>query len=209
VQHVFDHPVAEPPWYFQIDQETWDGEPLLTAQHVTRLFESPERLLEDYSPEQLEQGLWYLGGEGQPFMQALLDESVPWSVRERGLLSIQMFYEKFFAVACSDELGHLCRRTFTPINRACYMWWDLFPSYGNPFGPSRQQEDRTVLHVMNEILSLDSEACRESAIHGLGHWHLNYPEEVQQIVDEFLGRDPVLSTALRGYAMAARSGCVQ
>ncbi len=209
VQHIFDHPVAEPPWYFQIDQETWDGESLLTVEYVTRLFESPERLLQDYSPDQLEQGLWYLGGEGQPFMQALLDESVPWSVRERGLLSIQVFYEKFFAVACSDELGHLCRTTFTPINRACYMWWDLFPSYGNPFDPSRQQEDRTVLQVMKGILSLDSEACRESAIHGLGHWHLHYPEEVQQIVDEFLGRDPVLSTALRGYAMAARSGCVQ
>ena len=64
VQHVFDHPVADPAWYFQIDQETWDGEPLLTVQHVTRLFESPERLLKDYSPEQLEQGLWYLAGEG-------------------------------------------------------------------------------------------------------------------------------------------------
>jgi hypothetical protein len=208
VQHVFDHPVAEPPWHFQINEETWDGEPLLTVQHITRLFESPEHLLKAYSPEQLEQGLWYLSGEGQPFMQALLDESVPWSVRKRGLLSVQTLYQKFFAVACSDELGHLCRTTFTPINRACYMWWDSFPSYGNPLDPSRQHEDRMILQVMNGILTLDSEASRESALHGLGHWHLHYPEEVRQIVDEFLGRDPALSTALWEYAMAARSGCV-
>jgi hypothetical protein len=64
VQHVFDHPVANPQWYFQIGQEAWDGGPLLTVQHVTRLFESPEQLLKDYSREQLEQGLWYLDGEG-------------------------------------------------------------------------------------------------------------------------------------------------
>lgn len=201
VQHVFDHPVAQPPWYFQIDQETWDGEPLLTVQHVTRLFELPERLLKDYSPEQLEQGLWYLGGEGQPFMQALVDESVPWPVRQRGLHAIRTFYERFFAVACSDELGHLCRTTFTPINRACYMWWDSFPSYGNPMEPAHQEEDQTILQVMTGVLDLSSEACRESALHGLGHWHLHYPEEVRQIVDGFLGRGPALSTALWEYAM--------
>jgi hypothetical protein len=208
VKHVFDHPAAKPQWYFQIDQETWDGEPLLTVQHLTRLFESPERLLKDYSPPQLEQGLWYLAGEGQPFMQSLLDDVVRWPIRQQGLLSIRAFYEKFFAVACSDELGHLCRTASTPVNGACYMWWDLFPSYGNPIEPSRQEEDQTVLQVMASILDLASGACRESALHGLGHWHLHYPEAVQQIVDEFLDRGLPISDALREYAVAARSGCV-
>lgn len=208
VQHLFNHPVADPPWYFQIDQETWDGEPRLTVQHVTRLFESPERLLRDYSREQLEQGLWYLAGEGMPFMQPLLDQSVPWLVRHRGLRSIRTFYEKFFAVACSDELGHLCTTASTPVNRACYMWWDLFPSWGNPQDLARQEEDQTILQVMKSILDLASEACRESALHGLGHWHLTYPEEVRRILDEFLGRVPPISDPLREYAIAARSGMV-
>lgn len=66
VRHVFSHRVSKPEWYFRIDEETWDGEPLLTVQHITRLFESPEGLLKEYSAEQLEQGLWYLGGEGRP-----------------------------------------------------------------------------------------------------------------------------------------------
>jgi hypothetical protein len=209
VRHVFDHPVAKPQWYFQIDQETWDGDALLTVQYMTRLFESPERLLREYSAEQLEQGLWYLAGEGQPFMLALLDGGVPWAMRQRGLQAIRTLYEKFFAVACSDELDHLCTTTSTPINGACYMWWDLFPSYGNPMAPPCKAEDRTILQVLKSILDLPSEACRESALHGLGHWHLHYPEEVRQIVDEFLGGGPAISTALREYAMAARSGCVQ
>jgi hypothetical protein len=209
VQHVFDHPVDEPPWHFDVYQDTWYGEPLLAVHYVTRLFESPERLLRDYSREQLEQGLWYLAGEGMPFMQALVDQSVPWPLRQRGLQSIRTFYEKFFAVAYTDELGHVCTTVSTSTNGACYMWWDLFPSWGNPEERSRQEEDQTILQVMKGILAIASEACRESALHGLGHWHLTYPEEVRRIVDEFLGRNPPISDPLREYAMAARSGYVQ
>lgn len=209
VQHVFDHPITDPPWHFQIDQEIWDGEPLVTVQHMTRLFESPERLLKDYSPEQLEQGLWYIGGAGTPFTQALLDETVSWPLRRQGLQSIRTFYDKFFAVACTDELGHLCRTTWTPVNRACYMWWDLFPSWGHPEDPARHEEDQTVLQILEGILSIPSEACRESALHGLGHWQLHYPEAVQQIVDEFLATKSAMSPPLREYALAARTGCVQ
>jgi len=45
VPHVFSHRVSKPEWYFRIDEETWDGEPLLTVKYLTRLFESPEGLL--------------------------------------------------------------------------------------------------------------------------------------------------------------------
>jgi hypothetical protein len=130
-------------------------------------------------------------------------------VRQRGLQSIRAFYEKFFAVVCTDELGHLCRNAWTPVNRACYMWWDLFPSWGHPEDPSRQEEDRTILEVMEQILGIPSDACRESALHGLGHWQLHYPEAVRQVVDGFLEKLPALSSPLRDYAFAARNGCVQ
>ncbi|HLA84232.1 MAG TPA: hypothetical protein VJL29_05530 [Thermoguttaceae bacterium] len=208
VRHVFDHPVADPAWHFQFDQECWDGEPLITLRYVTRLFDAPERLLKDYSREQLEQGLWYLGGEGQPFMRALVDQSVPWPERERGLLSIRIFYEKFFAVACIDELGHGRKTASAPVNGACYMWWDLFPSYGEPEDPSRHDEDQTILKVMRSILEIPSEACRESALHGLSHWHMSYPEFVRRAVDRFLETTPTMSPALREYALDARGGLV-
>ena len=208
VEHIFNHPVSDPPWYFRTDQETWDGEPETTVEYLTRLFESPERLLEDYSREQLEQGLWYLSGEGQPFMQSLLDQGLSWPLRQRGLAAIQVFYEKFFAAACTDELGHQCRTASTPVNQACYMWWDLFPTWGRPDDPSRHDEDQTILQVLKGILEIPSEACRESALHGLGHWQPRYPEEVQQIVDGFLRANPAISIPLREYAVAARSGCV-
>ena len=206
VLHIFDHSVADPTWYLQFGQETWYGDPLTTVRYMTCLFESSERLLQDYSREQLEQGLWYLAAEGGPFIHDLLDKDVPWPVRERGLQSIRVFYEKFFAVACTDDLGHLCKTTLIPVNGACYMWWDIFPSYGHPEDPSRHDEDQTVLNVMRSILDLPSEACRESALHGLGHWQLNYPEVVRQIIDKFLETHPEISPPLRKYALAAQMG---
>jgi hypothetical protein len=208
VQHVFSHPVGDSPWYFDTDAELWDGEPLLTVQHLTRLFESPERLLKEYSAEQLERGVWYLACGGQEFTHALLDISVPWAVRQRGLQSIQTFYREFFAIGCSDELGHLCKTRSTPINGACYMWWDMFPSWGHPEDATRQDEDQTILQVIENILDVASEACRESALHGLGHWQPHYPGAVRSIVDEFLSRKPQISAELREYALAARSGVV-
>ena len=61
---------------------------------------------------------------------------------------------------------------------------------------------------MAEILALDSLACQESALHGLGHWQHAYPEEVQQIIDRFLNANKNLRPELAAYARSARTGCV-
>jgi hypothetical protein len=38
---------------------------------------------------------------------------------------------------------------------------------------------------MEHTLWLNSLACQESALHGLGHWQALYPEQVAGIVDHF------------------------
>jgi hypothetical protein len=38
---------------------------------------------------------------------------------------------------------------------------------------------------MDSTLQLDSVACRESALHGLGHWQHEYPEQVGDIINRF------------------------
>jgi len=61
---------------------------------------------------------------------------------------------------------------------------------------------------MTNALALDSIACQESALHGLGHWHGAYPDEVEAIVDRFLAAHPTSRPELLTYARSARSGCV-
>jgi hypothetical protein len=86
------------------------------------------------------------------------------------------------------------------------MWWDLFPTFGYP---RRVDADALLLMVMEEILMLDSIACQEAAIHGLGHWHEQYPLEVEAILKRFLAKNPSADDALIKYAQQAGHGFIQ
>ena len=68
--------------------------------------------------------------------------------------------------------------------------------------------DDAILHVMARTLRLESEACRESALHGLGHWHRAHPDRTTRIIDGWLAGAPRISPELRQYALGARRGCV-
>ena len=81
------------------------------------------------------------------------------------------------------------------------MWWDFDCWYSAP--------SSALLTVMRSTLDIDNVACQESALHGPGHWYdRQHPEEVERIIDEFLGRGQNLRSELRQYAQAARAGLV-
>jgi hypothetical protein len=67
---------------------------------------------------------------------------------------------------------------------------------------------QATLSVMSEVLDLPSETCQFSALHGLGHWHAERPQHVEQIVDAFLARHKDLRPHLIEYASRARRGKV-
>jgi hypothetical protein len=67
---------------------------------------------------------------------------------------------------------------------------------------------QATLSVMSEMLELPSELCQFSALHGLGHWHAQHPEQVEQIVDAFLARHRDLGPHVIEYASRARLGSV-
>jgi hypothetical protein len=62
---------------------------------------------------------------------------------------------------------------------------------------------------MTETLNIESIACQESALHGLGHWQAAYPAEVELIIDRFLSSHRELRPETVIYAKIARCGCVQ
>jgi hypothetical protein len=88
------------------------------------------------------------------------------------------------------------------------MWWDLLPITGQPNDPGQTGLDREILGVMESTLRLDSVACQESALHGLGHWQRSYPRRVTEIINSFLQRQQGLREELRTYAKSAVQGCV-
>jgi hypothetical protein len=209
VAHVFDHKVGEPQWYFEPDAPVWAAPAVLTLAHMTRLFNDPLAHLSGYDDQQLNQGFWYLvSNSGSNHMFALTDAAAPLQTRGRCVESFSSLFEKLFATRCSNHLSHLGPADANPLNVACYMWWDIIPFYGAPDDPSRRELDAAALSVMEEILSLDSIPCRESALHGLGHWHSCYPERVSDLIDRAMSHGKGWSPELTTYARSARRGCV-
>jgi hypothetical protein len=224
IAHVFDHPVARPRWHASPDAPEWHDRPEHIAMLVADTFEHSGELLARFSDAQLDQGFWYLLG-GSDFMRVLVDppdrlhaagvtlrskapRNVLASVRFRALRSFVPLFEQVMAVRCSPHLLHLAEPGANPLNSACYMWWDMFPIHGSPDEPDRAEFDAEVLNVQRRILAIPHDACRESALHGLGHWALYYPR-VSEIISEFLRHTRGLRPELVVYAEHAKTGRVQ
>lgn len=204
IEHVFSHEVRKyrNAWYFDLGCAAWEGPADVTVDFLTRLFEDPEPALAYFSDAQIAQGFHYLidSGAGGVVM-ALGDEAVPLAERERCVRSIRSLFARLFAPKCTPHLSHLDEPGAGEINGVCYMWWDIFAAGGLDLTPA-------YLAAMEGILDLDSIACRESALHGLGHWAAYDARAVEAIVDRFLRRYPGLRAELVTYARSARGGCV-
>jgi hypothetical protein len=208
---VFDHPVDDSrlEWYWDLDADWWDGPASLTVDYLTRAFENTLSVFAPYSDSQLNQGLWYLASNAcSNHMFALMDASVSWPARERCIRSFQSLYQDCFASRCTPHLSHLDEPGAGPLNSVCYMWWDILPVAGRPDDAAGKELDQAILQVMDAALRLDSIACQESALHGLGHWHLHYARQVEGIIQAFLQRNQTLAENLQKYASSALSGCV-
>ena len=207
IAYVFDNP-PDYRWFDLLDD--W-GElpPAVLVTYLTRLFEDARDLLDPFSNEQLNQSFWFLVGSGSDAIHALFDEQVPWPDRRRCVRAIYTLFADCFAPRCGPFLSHRDESRDNALNSICYMWWDLFPTWGQPEEPRLAELDAELLAVMEQILALESDACRESALHGLGHWMRRYPRRVETIIDAFLAAQPALRAELKQYALNARCGCIQ
>jgi hypothetical protein len=207
IDHIFNHPINEPAWYWSDDAEQWTGPrgqiPLLMAE----TFERGGELLAGFSDEQLDQGFWYLAGDTPPdFMLTLVDEKLPVAPRLRAIRSFVPLFEQVMAVRCTDHRSGLDNRGASPLNSACFMWWDLlrFTLWTNSTALNAE-----IIATLRLILRFPHDACRQSALHGIGHLRHNYPEYEQQlsgIIDDFLASAPGLRPELIAYAAQARCG---
>jgi hypothetical protein len=120
---------------------------------------------------------------------------------------VSRFFAELLAPRCSPSLGHLSEEG-AALNGVTYMWWESFPGFANPDDPQREPVDEAELACLKSILALDSAACQEAALHGLGHWVRREPG-CERIIDDYLAAGNAARRELMGYARAARGGCIQ
>jgi hypothetical protein len=181
----------------------------VTLSHLTRLFREPEFLLARYSHSLIDQGLSFIVSASQSsHMDVMLLSQLPWENRKACFDAMVSLYSKLMAPVYGNELGHLQSGSEARENFACYMWWDVIGIYGGMEHGDRDRINAPVLGVFERVLKLTSEACLESILHGLGHWHLYIPDQTEPIVHRFLARTDI-SPELREYAERAAVGAVQ
>ena len=211
LEHSFGREVRfqQAPWYFDPEHDWWDPHPAEAVSHLTRLFEDPEPALSGFADSQIAQGLTYLvntsasGDNGW-----LCSTDVPVRDRLRCVESVATLFAKLFEPRCTPSLCHLSEADAGTLNCVCYMWWDTFPSLTLAGEPDLPTLHETALRTMERTLRLNSIACQESALHGLGHWQRDYDQKVGQIIDRFCDAHPQADPRLLAYAKSARCGCV-
>jgi hypothetical protein len=208
VAHVFDHPVAEREWHGESDSPTWESTAADTAALIAETFERAEELMAGFSDEQVNQGLSYLlSGNGCLFTLCRSEVAMP--IRKRAMRSLVPLFEQVMSVRCANTLSHLDEPGGRPLNGLCYMWWDI-GMYLMPKEDAQLSEfDLETLSVMRRILAIPHDACRESALHGLGHWDWGMGgPDTSAIIADFLSRTPSLRPELIRYAECAQIGYV-
>jgi hypothetical protein len=171
---------------------------------LTHLSNHAEAYLGKYSRVQVGKGLWRLISNLSP-LPDIFDPATPRDVRLNCLRSFWRIFE-YFDRHCLRQTSHN-RDEIDELNAICYMWWDCFPSWGHPDKPEMAEMDDLCLKLMEAILRLPNPACQESALHGLSHWHLHYPERCAASINEYLVF--CNDDELQAYAEEAREGGVQ
>jgi hypothetical protein len=209
VQTVFDHPPDGPQWFWAPDFDSlWNSLELtdvVQISYLTRLFRNSEAI-RPYSLPQVAQAIWFLIGDASPAQPtyALVQPQVALSERIACIEAMTKFFSDFVAPAAPGPLD----TETDSFHIACYMWWDIFPTWGGPQA-GEPEIHQACLKVMSDVLALPADLCRLSALHGLNHWHLHYPRFVEQTIDDFLRCDSNLAPRIREYAAGARNGLCQ
>lgn len=177
----------------------------LALDFLTRLFTEPASALLYYSDGQIAAGLWELGpGDAH----CIYNSDIGIEERLRLVGSVATFFRKFFDPRCVQALSNAAAEHVSPLNTICYMWWEVI-SWG--WVRDDPDADRIVaadLDVMEAVLKLPNPACREAALHGLGHL-AGRNGRALEIIDSFIARARGADPELLAYARAARGGCIQ
>lgn len=209
VSYVFDHPVNDPEWHFDIDAPTFEAGESEIAQLIDATFRHSGRDLLCFSDAQVNQGIWFLVSSSlSDYSFTLKDENVPLAVRLSAISSLTVLYRDCFANRCTQSLSHLDEHSDSPLNAICYMLWDVIPiSYleGHPDEPLLSE---ACFSVLSNTLSIEHLACQEAAIHGYGEFHHQYPDLVEDAMNRFLQTN-ISDGRLRVYAENAKIGYIQ
>lgn len=214
---VFNRPVTEPAWYWQIidaEEDPFNGEDAQVAfTFIEALCVNPAKDLAPFNDSQVGQGLGFIFDSAcSNLTHGFKAAPMPF---ERKLVALRNLYTLFRDVLvprCAPVLSASSQEPSMQLTYICYMFWDVTPLSGQWQGVTKE-ERRTyyeaVAWVMQQCLSAPNPAVVESGLHGLGHMVFDYPAVAVPIIDAYLEKHKTRHDPLTNYARAARTGMIQ
>ena len=164
-------------------------------------------IVSQHGEDRVNKAIWYIYGSASGYMWDAMEKSLG-PKRGQFMESVNQLYANGFVQFCSNYYGHLDSgpENARPLNSACYMLWDMD---GLECPAINGDTDLLTLSidVLSNALRIDSIACNESALHGLGHLATSHRALTSPPINEFLRRRN-LPPEIREYAEAAKAGYV-
>lgn len=206
---LFDRPADSLEWYFMEDYEEPQLEKAQIVDLSATIFRDIGMFANEFNERQLCLGLRYLiNASCSSSVYSFIDPELPFENRAKVISNMFSVFNEVFAKRCHQQTTFSDLEDSLPFTYAetCYMWWDIFPRHGSPRSLVMTETDEKILETIEKVLGIENFACKESGLHGLGHWYGARPEEVDGILERVLPRIP---SELIAYAGEASKGNVQ
>ena len=201
-------PLKLPDWWHSEDPQ-FPEEGLQALTYLTRLFRESGTFPSRYSIARIARGLWFLCNSScSDYTLSLVNDVLPLGRRLTGLRSILSLYSDLFA-RCGHALAVHDDDTRISLNNVCFMFWDMSHLSASTVARTGRESVEACLEVLSATLQLDNRVCKEAALHGLGHWWHECPQEVESIVESFLKNANECPREVIEYAECAKRGCVE
>ncbi len=152
-----------------------------------RLFRNPDILVGRFNPAQLDSGFFsFILSPRMELCWWIWDRNSDADLRRDFILSSVTVFERVFTKVVTQH--------------SCFMWWDALRDFSDD--PDSRTAD-WMFEALSQILAIESDDCRESALHGLGH--LRHRGK-RKLIEGFLRQNP--GCDCRDYALAAIEGRV-
>lgn len=210
IKYLFDHDEAKSDWRWDIDIEPVEVPSKIFPDFVIQFHEDLPNLIKTYTVWQLAMGIDVIfNANVADYVFDWRDGEASLEKKTEAILSMKKLYSECFFKLCRPRLGHLSE-DMNELENFCYMIWDVSPL---SYCENNDQKDRfykVIAEVMEYALSLNNIACKESALHGLGHLiSPPYYPEAKDIIQNFIDKNKNADHRIIAYAQNAKTGCIQ
>lgn len=192
----------------------------VVTRYLTRLFEAPEFIADQYSDDQIADATWFIFGVGSGYFAEICSAEVGSAEQAACIRAVSIMYAKLFDRVCGRRGTDIdtSLQGSSGVDTAVYMIWDMdqIQYIALPPNPIPHLVEPALEVLESVLVTCRTSTCLVSALHGIGHivGHSQSDcndrdvQRLQHLVDRFL-ENRTIPYWLREYAVHARDGRVQ